>query len=110
MPKTKIIYQANQEVIGKHLQSKEWVMYSGKLIIYDRKTNPVILKLNSEIYDTFIGEFMEEKKRNLKENLFRKYLEELQNGILKMVLSFKIDNTKYLISKWDLYQFRLTVT
>ncbi len=62
MPKTKIIYQANQEVIGKHLQSKEWVMYSGKLTIYDRKTNPVILKLNNEIYDTFIGEFMEEKK------------------------------------------------
>jgi len=62
MPKAKIIYQAYQEVIGKHLQSNEWVMYSGKLTIYDRKTNPVILKLNSEIYDIFIGEFMEEKK------------------------------------------------
>ncbi len=62
MPKTKIIYQENQEVIGKHLQSNEWVMYSGKLTIFDRKANPVILKLQSEIYDTFIGEFMEEKK------------------------------------------------
>lgn len=62
MPKSKIIYQANQEVIGKHLQSNEWVMYSGKLTFFDRKTYPVILKLQSEIYDTFIGEFMEEKK------------------------------------------------
>ncbi len=58
----KIKYQANQEVVGKHLQAKQWIMYSGKLTIYDRKTNPVILSLKSEIYDTFIGEFMEDKK------------------------------------------------
>jgi len=62
MPKAKITYQAPQEIIGKHLQSNEWVMYSGKLTIYERKTNPVILKLKSEIYDTLIREFMEEKK------------------------------------------------
>jgi hypothetical protein len=62
MPKTTIIYQADQEVIGKHLRSKEWVMYSGMLTIYERKTNPIVLKLKSEIYDTFIGEFMDEKK------------------------------------------------
>ncbi len=62
MPKSKIKYQANQEVVGKHLQAKQWIMYSGKLTIYDRKTNPVILSLKSEIYDTFIGEFMEDKK------------------------------------------------
>ncbi|PKP22103.1 MAG: hypothetical protein CVU05_05370 [Bacteroidetes bacterium HGW-Bacteroidetes-21] len=62
MPKATIIYQADQEVIGKHLRSNEWVMYSGKLTIYDRKTNPIVLRLKSEIYDTFIGEFMEDKK------------------------------------------------
>lgn len=62
MPKAKIIYQANQEVLGKHLQSKEWVMYSGKLTIYERKTNPVVLKIKSEIFDTFISQFMDEKK------------------------------------------------
>ena len=62
MPKTTILYQADQEVIGKHLRSNEWVMNSGKLTIYDRKTNPIVLKLKSEIYDTFIGEFMDEKK------------------------------------------------
>ena len=38
MPKSKIIYQAKEEIIGKHLQSNEWIMYSGKLTIYDRKT------------------------------------------------------------------------
>lgn len=81
MPKTKIIYQANQEVIGKHVQSNEWVMYSGKLTIYDRKTNPVVLKSRSEIYDTFIGEFMEDKK-DLKGILFQTYLViRWQNGI-----------------------------
>lgn len=62
MAKSSILYQADQEVIGKHLQSKEWVMYSGKLTIYDRKVNPIVLKLKSEIYDTFIGEFMENNK------------------------------------------------
>ena len=62
MPKAKILYQADQEVIGKHIRSKEWIIYSGKLTIYERKTNPVILQLNSEIYDSFIGEFMEENK------------------------------------------------
>ena len=62
MVKSTIIYQADQEVIGKHLRSKEWVMYSGKLTIYDRKTNPIVLKLKSEIDDTFMGEFMEVKK------------------------------------------------
>jgi len=62
MPNAKILYQANQEVTGKHVRSGEWVMYSGKLTIYVRKINPVVLKLKSEILDSFIGEFMEEKK------------------------------------------------
>jgi hypothetical protein len=62
MPNIKIIYQADQEVFGKHLKSKEWVMFSGKLIIYDRKNNPIVLKLKNEIYDTFIGGYMDDKK------------------------------------------------
>lgn len=62
MPKSIIIYQADQEVIGKHLRSKQWIMYSGKLTIYNRKTNPIVLKLKSEIYDSFIGEFMDKNK------------------------------------------------
>lgn len=86
MPKTKILYQANQAVIGKHVKSNEWVMYSGKLTIYDQKTNPVILKLRSEIDDTFIGEFMEEKKEfkgNSVSNVFGKVAKwYLKNGII----------------------------
>lgn len=62
MEKTKITYQANQELLGKHLQSNEWVMYSGSLTIYDRVTKPVVLRVKSEIYDSFIGEFMEDRK------------------------------------------------
>jgi hypothetical protein len=62
MPIVKIIYQADQEVIGKHFKSKEWVMFSGRLTIYDRKINPIVLKLKNEIYDTFIGGYMEDKK------------------------------------------------
>ena len=62
MIKTKILYQANQEVIGKHLRANEWVMYSGKLTIFDRKTNPVILKLKSEISDPFLGGHMDKMK------------------------------------------------
>jgi len=62
MPKSSIIYQADQEVIGKHIRSKEWVLYSGKLTIYDRKLNPIVLKLTSEVCDIFIGEFMEDSK------------------------------------------------
>ena len=62
MSKPLIIYQADQEVLGKHLRSNEWVMYSGKLVIYDRKQNPIVLSLKSEICDSFIGEFMEDKK------------------------------------------------
>lgn len=62
MTKPTIIYQANQEVVGKHIRSNEWIMYTGKLTIYDRKVNPIVLQLESEISDTFIGEFMEDKK------------------------------------------------
>lgn len=60
MSKQRIIYQENQEVIGIHLRSKEWVMYKGNLTIYDKKLDPIVLKLKSEIQDSFIGQFMEE--------------------------------------------------
>jgi hypothetical protein len=36
--------------------------YTGYLTIYDRKTCSIVLKLKSEIVDSFIGELMEEKK------------------------------------------------
>ena len=61
MPKAKIIYQADQEVAGKHLRSNEWILYSGELTIYDRKNYPIILKLKSEIVDSFLSIGMDEK-------------------------------------------------
>ncbi len=62
MPKPVIIYQADQEVIGKHFRSKEYVMYSGTLTNYERKSDSIVLRLKSEIFDSFIGEFMEDRK------------------------------------------------
>jgi hypothetical protein len=62
MTRTKVIYQSKEEILGKHLRSGEWIYYTGKLTIYDRKTCPIVLKLQSEIVDSFIGELMEEKK------------------------------------------------
>jgi hypothetical protein len=62
MTKTKIIYQSKEEILGKHLRSGEWICYTGDLKIYDRKTCPIVLKLKSEIIDSFIGELMEKKK------------------------------------------------
>ena len=86
MPKSKILYQSNEEVVGKHLRSKEWVMYSGTLTLYDRKTNPVILSLKSEIFDSFIGEFMDDQKEFKGESVTDVYGKlakwYLKNGIL----------------------------
>jgi hypothetical protein len=62
MPVVKIIYQSQEEVLGRHLRSKQWIMYSGRLTIYERKINPVVLILKSENIDSFIGEFLEDKK------------------------------------------------
>jgi hypothetical protein len=62
MTKERIIYQSKEDVLGKHLRSGEWIYYIGELIIYDRKTYPVVLKLTRETHDFFISEFMEKKK------------------------------------------------
>lgn len=62
MAKARVLYQSSEEVGGKHLRSGEWVCYSGKLTIYERKTYPVVLKLNSEIGDSFLQMMMDEKK------------------------------------------------
>jgi hypothetical protein len=62
MTRTIILYQSKEEIIGKHLRSGEWIYYTGNLTIYERETNPIVLKLKSEIGDTFLGEVMEKKK------------------------------------------------
>ena len=62
MAKARILYQSNEEVFGKHIRSGEWVCYSGKLTIFERKTYPVVLRLQSEIGDSFLQMMMEESK------------------------------------------------
>ena len=62
MARSIVLYTAKQEIFGKHLRAKEWVEYSGKLTVYDRKTNPVVLKIKSEIADSFMAEIMDEEK------------------------------------------------
>jgi isocitrate dehydrogenase len=62
MHKSTIVYQAKQEIFGKHIQAKEWIEYSGKLTVYDKKADPVLLKIKSEIADFFLAEIMDDKK------------------------------------------------
>jgi len=62
MPKAKILYQSKEEIYGKLLRAKEWIEYSGKITVYDRKTNPVSLKIKSEIYDSFMRDLLDDKK------------------------------------------------
>jgi hypothetical protein len=47
---------------GKHLRLNEWVYYTETLTIYERKTNPLVLKLKSEIGDSFLQMMMDEKR------------------------------------------------
>ena len=54
MAKAKILYQSSEEVSGKHLRSNEWINYTGELTIYERKAYPVVLKLKSEMLDSFL--------------------------------------------------------
>ena len=62
MARAIILYTAKQEIFGKHLRAKEWIQYSGKLTVYDRKINPVVLKIKSEIADSFMADIMDEQK------------------------------------------------
>ncbi len=44
------------------MRAKEWIEYSGKITVFDRKTNPVTLKIKSEIYDSFMRDLLDEEK------------------------------------------------
>ena len=62
MPKAKILYQSKEKIYGKHLRAKEWIEYSGKITVFDRKKNSVILKIKCEIYDSFMRDVMDDEK------------------------------------------------
>lgn len=62
MANSKILYQSKEEIFGKHLRAKEWIEYSGKITVYERKTNPVTLKIKSETYDSFMRDLLDDEK------------------------------------------------
>lgn len=62
MKKAKLLSQAKQEIPGKHVRVKEWIGYSGKLTIYDSKTNQVTPKIRSKVFDSFLAEIMDDEK------------------------------------------------
>lgn len=62
MRKSAFIYQEKQEICGQHIRANQWICYSGKLTVYDRKTNPVVLKLISETAGYLLVQIMDEKK------------------------------------------------
>jgi hypothetical protein len=73
MAKSVKLFESKEEIIGKHLRSKEWIMYSGRLTIYDRPIKPVILKIKSEIFDSFISMEMDDSKEFTGENITQVY-------------------------------------
>ena len=62
MPISKKYYQSEELIPGKHLRANEWINYTRCLTIYDRKSKPVILKLKSEIFDSFLSMEMDDTK------------------------------------------------
>ena len=58
-----LIYYIKQikKYLGNILKAKEWIQYSGKLTIYERKKNPIVLSLKAK-YDSFLSEIMEDEK------------------------------------------------
>jgi hypothetical protein len=79
MKKAKLLSQAKQEILGKHARVKEWIGYSGKLTIYDSKTNPVTPKIRSKVFDSFLAEIMDDEKK-IRGASVTEVLQSFQNG------------------------------
>ena len=73
MAKVVKIFESKEDIVGKHLRSNEWIMYSGKLTVYDRPTKSVILVIKSEISDCFISMEMDEFKEFTGDNITQVY-------------------------------------
>ena len=73
MAKAIKLFESREEIFGKHLRSKEWIMYTGILTVYDRTEKKVILKIKSEIYDSFISMEMDDKKEFSGNNISEVY-------------------------------------
>ena len=67
------IFESKEVIVGKHLRSNEWIMYSGQLTVYDRPAKSVILIIKSEISDSFISMEMDESKEFTGDNITQVY-------------------------------------
>lgn len=62
MAKSKIIFESKEEIFGKFIRTNEYICYSGKLMIYDKKAKPVTLQIKCEYNNFVLEDFMEEQK------------------------------------------------
>ena len=46
MPKINLLYETQESIFGKHLQSKEWIEYSIHIKIMESGKQPVIIEMN----------------------------------------------------------------
>jgi hypothetical protein len=85
MAKAKITYQSREELSGKHMQSGEWIYYTGELTVYDRKTKPVLFSIRSVYWDLFIPDSMEQEKE-----FYGKSISEVYGKISKWFFKYRI--------------------
>lgn len=85
MPRVKVIYEEDEYVSGYYPRAKEWVGYSGKLIISKSKTAPVKLKLRMEYVSVGLDMVMPEKK-----TITGKSVTEVYGKLSKWYLSYNI--------------------
>ncbi|HDT12298.1 MAG TPA: hypothetical protein ENO01_01430 [Candidatus Marinimicrobia bacterium] len=62
MPRARVIYEEEEYLAGYYPRAKEWVGYTGKLTISERKTAPVKLQLRMEYLTIDLTMGMPEKK------------------------------------------------
>jgi len=73
MTKPKIKFQYKEEIFGKFTRTNEYICYSGKLTIYDKKTKPVKLQIKCEYNNYVLEDFMEEQKTFLGDSITEVY-------------------------------------
>ena len=62
MPRAILLYEEEEYLAGYYPRAKEWVGYTGKLTISERKTAPVKLQLRLEYVSVGLDMIMPDKK------------------------------------------------
>jgi len=88
MAKAKLIFQSEEEVTGKFRRTGEYIHYGGKLYVYDRKTNPVILELKC-IYNNFILEEIMDSEISFSGDSISQVYAKLSKWYLKFDVTFQ---------------------